>query len=249
MYETLIISGGGLKGLGMLALLHKEWPKIYNNTFKNYIGVSVGAILVAFLIDGYSPFEIYLIMLTYLPINYVQRQKLHEMMDQFFPYTFQELYDKTNGKRLIIPVYDLKGAKEIFYSQSSTPNSRVCDALKETTSLFPLSQNMDGCLCEPFPITYCKQQPEMNPILGVYCKNGSIVTEGCNGSIFEEIKAYFMFVVNKITQYELKAVDEKDKILCFVYSDELAQQLEINTKNAVDIFCRTFSESFLMSST
>jgi predicted acylesterase/phospholipase RssA len=57
-YDTLVISGGGIKGFFLLGALEslKDNKKLDN--IKNYIGTSVGGIIAYLLCIGYSPIEI-----------------------------------------------------------------------------------------------------------------------------------------------------------------------------------------------
>ena len=59
-YNTLIVSGGGIKGFFMLGSLQSLFDKqlLETNQIKKYIGTSVGAIINALIIIGYEPKEI-----------------------------------------------------------------------------------------------------------------------------------------------------------------------------------------------
>ena len=64
-YDTLVISGGSMNGLGILGALQylKDSGKIDN--VKNYVGTSAGAIICYFLIIGYTPIEIMVYICTH----------------------------------------------------------------------------------------------------------------------------------------------------------------------------------------
>ena len=74
-YDTLVISGGSMNGLGILGALQflKDQNKLEN--IVNYVGVSVGAIICYLLIIGYTPIEI----MIYLCTN----RKVFEKLNKF----------------------------------------------------------------------------------------------------------------------------------------------------------------------
>ena len=65
-YDTLVVSGGSMNGLGVLGALQflKDDNKI--NNLQNFIGTSAGSIICYFLIIGYTPIEI----MVYICTNY-----------------------------------------------------------------------------------------------------------------------------------------------------------------------------------
>ena len=65
--KTLVLSGGGLKGIAILGLLQKLYKTGKLNNFDKFIGTSVGSIISLLLSIGYTPLEIYEM---YNKINY-----------------------------------------------------------------------------------------------------------------------------------------------------------------------------------
>ena len=59
-YNTLVLSGGGIKGLLILGALQYlyETGKLQKKNIRKYIGTSIGAIINVLLIIGYEPKEI-----------------------------------------------------------------------------------------------------------------------------------------------------------------------------------------------
>lgn len=58
-YDTLVLSGGGIKGFYLLGALFCAFSRGYINTgIQSYIGTSVGAIICYLLCIGYTPIEI-----------------------------------------------------------------------------------------------------------------------------------------------------------------------------------------------
>lgn len=59
-YDTLVLSGGGIKGLTMLGGLHYLHTQTkYLSHVVRYAGTSIGAVICVLLAVGYTPFEIF----------------------------------------------------------------------------------------------------------------------------------------------------------------------------------------------
>jgi len=59
MFESLVLSGGGSKGLYTLGALRYADENKYLDTVNNYIGTSIGSVIVLLLVCGYKPIEIF----------------------------------------------------------------------------------------------------------------------------------------------------------------------------------------------
>lgn len=58
-YETLVLSGGGFKGIAQLGCLHYLHSSNQLDYITDYIGTSIGSIICYLLIIGYKPIEIF----------------------------------------------------------------------------------------------------------------------------------------------------------------------------------------------
>lgn len=58
-YETLVLSGGGFKGIAQLGCLHYLYSSNQLDYITDYIGTSIGSIICYLLIIGYKPIEIF----------------------------------------------------------------------------------------------------------------------------------------------------------------------------------------------
>lgn len=57
--KTLVLSGGGIKGIAMLGLLQKLYKQGNLTNINKFIGTSVGSIICLLLSFGFTPLEIY----------------------------------------------------------------------------------------------------------------------------------------------------------------------------------------------
>jgi NTE family protein len=179
MYETLVISGGGVNGFELLGALHYLEKKNLL-TVQVYSGCSIGSILCYLHCIGYSAYDILSHLLT---SNLLQRlaefdfskivngtgitsyHPLHEeltrlTLDKYdhIP-TMKELYDLT-GKELYIATFNLTQYKEEYISYKTHPDMRVLDACRASANLpfifeeFEYDGNLyvDGGVLDCFPV-------------------------------------------------------------------------------------------------
>lgn len=80
-YDSVVISGGGMKGIYALGTLHYyyEIKKYDMDAITTYVGTSIGAIISLLLICGYTPIELF--------------QFIYKTTD-FFPYTTDNSFSK-----------------------------------------------------------------------------------------------------------------------------------------------------------
>lgn len=184
MFDTLILSGGALKGIQMLGSLY--FCEKYNllNNIQNYIGVSVGSIICYFSIIGYSSDELF-IELVNSPIwnllnisniniylifekNFIfdikilkeELERLTLKKLKYFP-TFEML-----NKNLSVLSFNYTQNKLIYFSKEETPKYDVIDSIILSSSLpFIFSESIrninekanlfiDGGIISNFPIQY-----------------------------------------------------------------------------------------------
>lgn len=197
-FDSLCLSGGGIKGIcyiGFLDYLQKN-NFIDINKINNFIGTSVGGIIVFYLAIGYTIKEIKKFIFDFS----FEKLKPEVSCDSLFEcfgidngnkiiivlthflknklnvcdITFYELFLKTNKKLSFIATNITKGIECIF-NYETTPNLSVITALRMSISIpivfTPIIYNdefyVDGGLINNFPIKYCNA----NSTLGLYIKN------------------------------------------------------------------------------
>src|SRR5260221_13304866 len=97
MYKTLVISGGGIKGFGILGMLHKLAEDCLLSSVSSYVGSSVGGVIAALLCFGLSPIEIVFFFLDVLPVSYTadKDKVINKIKLVIKDTTFQQLYEST----------------------------------------------------------------------------------------------------------------------------------------------------------
>lgn len=258
--DAVVVSGGGSKGFGMLGILDEILNTLcYTPRF--FVGCSVGSIICAFLSLGYTPLEIFLMRFEMAPAFFDTKTKLIERMIEALSKIFEtprdvtfEEWDERTGNCLIISAFNIVRNIEIYYSRETHPDKSVLDALEESISI-PLFlesvQNcVDGCLCSPFPIKYCKER-SLGKILGVYTLSNNDSANAFSRNPYSDIKNMILHYSNKLTQYECLFADDWDMMVEFKHTltfetfyldhEDMCEQF-FSGKNQAKIFLHSKNE-------
>jgi len=184
LYDELIISSGGIKGISLIGALDQLSKNYPINKIKYYTGCSFGTVILLLLNINYSINEIKNIFLAinfgnfqeYKIINFFEKCGLDEglkfvdflratMINKNYNYniTFKELYDLTNKILTITVVNITKGIVE-YQNYITTPNLSVILSIRMSCGIpllfSPILYNnfyyVDGGLLDPFPYFYHK---------------------------------------------------------------------------------------------
>lgn len=184
-YNTLVLSGGGVRGFAMLGTLQYLQQHRLLNNIKKYIGTSIGAILSVLLIVGYEPSDI---IIKFIQKNYVKdfgnysfvnaikgngflsfdlfskilKEVLLEKMETI-P-TLKEFDEKFKITFTCLTFNYTKKCEEILNSDTF-PDLNIIDALRMTSNVPLIFDNFlyegcyyfDGFLANNLPINLLKQ--------------------------------------------------------------------------------------------
>ena len=247
-WDTLVISGGSIKGLSMLGSVQWLLDNNYLNSVKNYIGTSVGTLICYLVMIGYSPLEIIAYIcsrkitekLSYIDINSgmagngaVSFNSLQQELEKLTIeklgtlLTMKELY-KRLGKKFICTVFNLTKCKTEYISVDTYPDMPCILAIKMSCSLPLIFEEVkymdcyyiDGGLTDNFPFNYAKE-------IGKYIIGLNITTEKNN------FKPLFQSNILEYLYQLIRLVMDSEK------SDNLNQRLHkiINIKtDSINIF-------------
>ena len=192
MYKTLVLGGGGFKGIGLLGSLQCLLENGILSNIQEYIGVSVGALIGLLLIIGYQPKTLIEICLG-LDFSKLSSIKL-ENINNFglddgdgvkslvrtmltkkgfnSDITLTTLYDKT-GIDFSIGVTCLTKREFQMINHKTHPNLSIIKAIRMTTSLpmyfTPVFHNgeyyIDGGLLNNYPMSVCNSQTSLGILL------------------------------------------------------------------------------------
>jgi predicted acylesterase/phospholipase RssA len=179
MYQTLILSGGGINGFEILGALHYLHNKKVLESIHTYSGCSIGSIICYLLVIGYTPYEMLSYLLTRNMLEELSKfdmsklihnkgltsyepiyNLLHDLTIQKLETipTMKELYEKTK-KELFMSSFNLTQYRQEYIHHSTHPNMSVLDACRASSSLpfifdeFEYENNLyiDGGILNNFP--------------------------------------------------------------------------------------------------
>ena len=157
-YDTLCLSGGGIKGFAFVGALKYLEKKEYINlsNIKHFIGTSAGAITSLFLSLGYNCKELKIFILEFdfnkiqpdvnidnLIINFGidNGEKIILLLEEFIEYkfdvkdlTFEEHYKLTNKKLSIIGTNYNKGT-EVIFNYETKPKMSIITAVRISSAV------------------------------------------------------------------------------------------------------------------
>ena len=187
--DTLVLSGGSVKGILFLGSLHFLSEVLDMSGVKTYIGTSIGAIICYFLLIGYLPLEIQTSISTREFVNEIDFFNVikilhgdsvtsYDKIDQYimemtmkkigYMPTMEDLYNSF-GKKLVCTTYNLSLQKSENISYHNYPNIPVNAALRMSSNLpiiFPQFDYMgnayiDGGITNNFPLDVVQNPREI----------------------------------------------------------------------------------------
>ena len=216
--DTLVLSGGGVKGLYYIGIIKKlEELNIINN-INTIAGTSIGAFFGSLITIGYTSQELvdfvllfnlsnmkkiaYQNFFSYFGID--EGNNLELILEKMFNLkgyqkniTYKELFEKTK-KELIITGVCINEKKCYYFSHKNTPEMNVLKSIRISTSIplyfTPIQHNnmlwVDGSVIDNYPINLFKHK--LNTTLGVYL---------CETKGYSEIKNledYFICIIQSL---------------------------------------------------
>lgn len=186
-YDTLVLSGGGIKGITMLGAMGYMHDEGVFRHIDHFIGTSVGAIVATAMAMGLVPREVFrhhVIPFTYSPdidLTRLERnfgldsgKNLEKWIAAFIPETTFSAFYKTYKKSVTVCVTNLNTHSAEYCSKETTPDLSIRTALRMSCSV-PLyfsavkyngNLYVDGGVACNFPIRYAFESGGKN-VLGV----------------------------------------------------------------------------------
>jgi NTE family protein len=180
--DSLVLSGGGVKGVYLLGALEYLNNEVGFGHIKAYYGVSIGAVICALILSGYTPIEVMAQIcvqkiqqkVSVIDKNIVERKSLFnpkhfiEILEKMITEklstvpTLKEFYEIT-GKDLYITTICLSTPYTPLYLHHSThPDIPLSTAVHMSMSIpfafgyveYESKRYMDGGILDNFPIIY-----------------------------------------------------------------------------------------------
>lgn len=185
-YDTIVISGGAVKGFILLGALQCAWDNLLVKNIKTYVGTSVGAMIGYLLAIGYTPVEIIVYICTnriiermqafnliamlnregaisYHPIQETLEKMTLEKIGKFL--TMKELEEKYS-KRLVCATYNNTKKIMEYISPNNYPDLPCLVALRMSANVPMLFERfrymeheyVDGGIADNYPIITAEKE-------------------------------------------------------------------------------------------
>ena len=182
MFEEIIISGGGVKGIAIVGALEHFSNYFLISKIKTFVGSSVGSLISLMVIIGYS-FEELRELFIGLDFTIFRKLKFSEFFEnyglddgskmtnlikammilkKFDPGISFENFQKKTGKNLVITGTNITKGKIIYFNAENHPNMMVLTAVRISIG-FPFMYTpikldndfyTDGGVLSPYPMDY-----------------------------------------------------------------------------------------------
>lgn len=195
-YDTLVLSGGGIKGFCLLGGLQALFDRGELSKISTYIGTSVGSVLGYLLSIGYTPIEILLELYSNKWLERMQHFNLVEMINGNGATSFTNLNEALEklslfkigrlltlgklremyGKTLVCVTYNMTSCETEYLGPDNHPDLPCLTALRMSCNIplvfdrFKYAGNfyIDGGVSDNFPILEGVKRGKR--VLGLYLK-------------------------------------------------------------------------------
>lgn len=270
-YDTIVLSGGSVKGLITLGALQYAYDNYLLSDIKIYIGTSVGAMLNFLLIIGYTPMEIMIYLCTNQLIEKLQHfnivamingsgalsfSSIYEHVEKmtidkigFLP-TIQDLKDKFE-KEFICVTYNLSESKVEYISYENNPQLPCLIAIKMSSNLPLIFENfkygnnfyIDGGVSNNFAIDVGISKG--NKIIGIYLEEQEKnFNDNKDINIIEFIYKLMFIPISQSMKYKIDTalLDKKCKIIKLKVNNTSTLSFNISSVDKLELFSSGYQQ-------
>jgi len=269
-YDTLVLSGGGVKGLLTLGALQCAYDNFLLQDIKLYIGTSSGAIICFLFAIGYTPIEIIVYLCTHQLMEKLQHfnvvamlngggassyTNIQEQLEKmtiskigFLP-TLNDLKTRFNKTLTCITYNETEGVEE-YLSPDTHPNLPCITALRMSSNLPLIFEKykygnkfyIDGGISNNFPIDI--GDTVGNKILGIHIAWEKLNTdrEDLDLNILEYIYKLIFIPTSQSEKFKIQKISDKCKIVTLEYSKIKFFDFGINPKIKLDLFSEGYNK-------
>ena len=231
---SLVLSGGGVFGAALLGALHALNSL---NAFKVFAGTSVGALICALIVIGYTPLELLRLVMEEpllskpeqkLDLNrfgVASQENIRAFVERLFEEktkarSFQEIYNEFE-KELIVVGTNLSKQQAVYFQKENFPEMNVVDALMISSCVpmvFPyiVFENevyVDGFVTDNFPIRYVSEK--YSNVIGIHiCKKKKFIDNfnTVNTYVGSLFKTFLGSKEYSKAAYEIQVSDETNQM-------------------------------------
>lgn len=269
-FDTLVLSGGAVKGMVILGSLQYAKDFYLLNNITTYIGTSVGGIICYLLAIGYTPIEIVVYICTKGLVEKLQHFDLVSMVNGggaasyhhiqevlekmtiskigYLP-TLQDIHTRFN-KTLIFVTYNISKNKAEYLDPENYPNLPCITAIRMTSNI-PLvfehfkygdSFYIDGGVSNNFAIEVAEKRG--NKILGIILWEMEDEFDLLSTTnILEYIFKLIRIPVSQDMKHKLDNYSrDKCKVMKLEYNDISPLDFNITAKDKLDMFSNGYQQ-------
>ena len=264
-YDTIVLSGGGPKGLLLLGGLHYLKENGCIDDIKFYIGTSIGAIIGYLLAIGYTPLEIVVYLCSHkvdiINFNFVSMingggacsftniQEQIELMtiDKIGSFvTMKDLYTRYN-KTLICCTYNITKNIVEYISYENYPDMPCITALRMSSNLpfvfdkYKYLGNfyIDGVVCDNFPIDIGDKVGKK--VIGLLLDQQSLFSDYTTSNIIEYFFKTLFIPMVQVLENKIKNLSSKCKIIS-INHDIGMFNFDIATDKKLELFSSGYNQ-------
>ena len=236
-YNSIVLSGGGLKGFGLLGGLQYLIDHKHIDQIKYFSGTSIGAVICYFIAIGYTPIEIVIYSITNkifdsydikninsilsgngiydfsIFINHFEKMTLDKI--GYLP-TLQKLYEM--GKILYICTYNITQKKKEYISYENYPDMLCIDAIKISCSLpfifndciYEENYYIDGGFVDNCPFTTILKYEDAKIIIFNIIQK---TTQDFYKKIIDKFYTILMIPINELQMIQFKNITDNCKLI------------------------------------
>lgn len=268
-YDTLVLSGGGSKGLLLLGALQCAYDNFLLQNINKYIGTSSGSIICFLLAIGYTPIEIIVYTCTHQLMEKLQhfnvvamingggassynsiQEQLEKMTISKLGYlpTLNDIQTRFN-KTLICVTYNLTEDKVEYLSPETHPNLPCITALRMSSNIplifekYKYGNNyyIDGGVSDNFPIDLGDRIGEK--VLGIQTTNTNILSsDNLDLNIIEYFFKLMFIPTYQTMKLKIKNVSSKCTIITVGEDKITTLNFGINSKTKLDLFSTGYNQ-------
>lgn len=268
-YDTLVLSGGGVKGFHILGATQALLDSQMLTDVKTYVGTSIGAIISYMLAIGYTPIEIVVSVHVNKWLERVQNFNLVAMINGNGATSFTSIYDSLEkmtlnkigrlltlkkleeefGKTLICTTYNMTTCNIEYLGPDNYPDLPCLTALRMSANIplvferFKYMDNfyVDGGLGDNFPIS--KGVEIGGKVIGVHLE---ISEQSLKDEPEDGLLAYFVRLLQvpiiQSTKFRSESVQDKSVIIP-IRTPKLrnALKFDIDSKTRLEMFSNGYN--------
>lgn len=269
-FDTLVLSGGGIKGFCLLGGLQCAIDNGYLKNIDNYIGTSIGAIICYLIAIGYTPMEIIVSLHTNKWLEKIQYFNLVSMINGDGATSFASIHEALEkltidkigkiltlkglkelyNKNLVCVTYNMSDCKTEYLSYENYPDLPCITAVRMSANI-PLvfdrykymnNYYVDGGISENFAIL--KGEEIGSRVFGL---NLEISEKSLKDNIKDNILSYFIKLLQipslQYAKYKKTQITEKSFVIN-ITTDNIKNAIDfsIKSKERLDLF----SNGYLM---